>query len=57
MVDISKKIVTERVAVADLTIYDMCKSVDKEMIISDIKLLRENGGKGGNYVRKEKNNR
>lgn len=33
------------VSVALLTIYDMCKSVDKQMIISDIKLLKKLGGK------------
>lgn len=41
------------VAVAGLTIYDMCKSVDKTMIISDIKLIRKSGGKSGEYVRKK----
>ncbi|MDY6844719.1 MAG: cyclic pyranopterin monophosphate synthase MoaC [Thermodesulfobacteriota bacterium] len=33
------------VSVAALTIYDMCKSVDKGMIISDIKLVRKSGGR------------
>ena len=33
------------VSVALLTIYDMCKAVDKQMIISDIKLLEKSGGK------------
>lgn len=37
---------------AGLTIYDMCKAVDKEMVIGDIKLLRKTGGKSGEYVRK-----
>jgi cyclic pyranopterin phosphate synthase len=32
-----------------LTIYDMCKAVDKGMIISDIKLLEKTGGKSGTY--------
>ncbi|MEI7589943.1 MAG: cyclic pyranopterin monophosphate synthase MoaC [Deltaproteobacteria bacterium] len=41
------------VSVAGLTIYDMCKAVDKEMIISDIKLLSKKGGKSGTYLRKE----
>jgi len=42
------------VSVAALTIYDMCKSVDREMIISDIHLLEKSGGKSGTYVRKAK---
>ena len=37
------------VSVAALTIYDMCKSVDKRMIISDIHLLSKTGGKSGNF--------
>lgn len=34
-------------AVAALTIYDMCKPVDKEMVISDVRLLKKAGGKSG----------
>ncbi|MGD2185033.1 MAG: cyclic pyranopterin monophosphate synthase MoaC [Desulfobacterales bacterium] len=41
------------VAVAALTIYDMCKSYDKEMEISKIQLLEKSGGKSGTYVRKQ----
>lgn len=37
------------VNVAALTIYDMCKSVDKRMIISDIHLLNKSGGKSGDF--------
>lgn len=40
------------VSVAALTIYDMCKAVDKEMIISDIMLLEKSGGKSGTFIRK-----
>ncbi len=40
------------VSVAALTIYDMCKSYDKEMTISKIQLLKKSGGKGGTYIRK-----
>lgn len=40
------------VSVAALTVYDMCKSVDKEMVISDIRLLEKRGGKSGPYRRK-----
>ena len=40
------------VSVAALTIYDMCKSHDKEMRISNIQLLKKTGGKSGTYNRK-----
>lgn len=40
------------VSVAALTIYDMCKAVDKGMVISDIRLLKKTGGKSGAYIRK-----
>lgn len=36
-------------AVAALTIYDMCKSIDKSIVISDVKLLSKTGGKSGDY--------
>lgn len=39
-------------SVAALTIYDMCKSYDKEMVISDIYLLEKSGGKSGTFKRK-----
>ena len=39
------------VSVAALTIYDMCKSYDREMTISDIYLLEKSGGKSGTFVR------
>ncbi|BHH82960.1 cyclic pyranopterin monophosphate synthase MoaC [Desulforhopalus sp. 52FAK] len=39
------------VSVAGLTIYDMCKAVDKSMVIGDIRLLKKTGGKSGTYVR------
>ncbi len=39
------------VSVAALTIYDMCKAVDKDMIISDIMLQHKSGGKSGEYKR------
>ena len=41
------------VSIAALTIYDMCKAVDKDMIIEDIKLMKKSGGKSGEYIRKE----
>lgn len=37
------------VAVSALTIYDMCKAVDKGMVISNIRLLSKSGGKSGTY--------
>ncbi|MCH7905796.1 MAG: cyclic pyranopterin monophosphate synthase MoaC [Chloroflexi bacterium] len=38
------------VSVAALTIYDMCKAVDRGMRIGDVRLLRKSGGKSGDYV-------
>jgi len=38
-------------SVAALTIYDMCKSHDREMVIADVCLLEKSGGKSGHYVR------
>jgi cyclic pyranopterin phosphate synthase len=40
------------VTVAALTIYDMCKSYDRAMEISDIYLLEKSGGKSGHYMRR-----
>lgn len=34
-----------------LTVYDMCKYIDKSMIISEIKLTKKTGGKTGDYIR------
>lgn len=39
---------------AALTIYDMCKAVDREMVISDIMLLEKRGGKSGEFKRGKK---
>lgn len=41
------------VSVTCLTIYDMCKSIDKDMIIEDIKLIKKTGGKSGIYISKQ----
>lgn len=41
------------VSIAALTIYDMCKAVDKAMIINDIKLKYKSGGKSGVFERNE----
>ena len=39
------------VSVALLTIYDMCKAVDRGMVMTDVGLLEKHGGKSGSYVR------
>lgn len=39
------------VSIAALTIYDMCKAVDKGMEITDICLLKKSGGKSGDFIR------
>jgi len=41
------------VTVAGLTIYDMCKSADKSMSVTDILLLKKSGGKSGTFVRRK----
>ena len=41
------------VSTAALTVYDMCKAVQKDMIITDIRLLQKTGGIHGDYVREE----
>ncbi|SHE45750.1 cyclic pyranopterin phosphate synthase [Tissierella praeacuta DSM 18095] len=41
------------VSLACLTIYDMSKAIDKDMVIEDIRLIKKTGGKTGDYVRKE----
>lgn len=41
------------VSAASLTIYDMCKAVDREMVVSDIKLLKKTGGKSGTFEREK----
>lgn len=39
------------VSIAALTIYDMCKAVDKEMVIGEIRLLKKSGGRSGTFTR------
>ena len=41
------------VSTAALTVYDMCKAVQKDMVITDIRLLRKSGGVHGDFERKE----
>lgn len=36
-------------SVAALTVYDMCKSVDRGMVISDVRLIHKSGGKSGTF--------
>ncbi|MCI5503239.1 MAG: cyclic pyranopterin monophosphate synthase MoaC [Eubacterium sp.] len=38
------------VSVALLTIYDMCKAIDKTMVIENIKLCEKSGGKSGHFI-------
>jgi cyclic pyranopterin monophosphate synthase len=45
------------VAAAGLTIYDMCKAIDRGMVISDIHLVMKKGGKSGTYLTKSKEHR
>lgn len=40
-------------AVAGLTVYDMCKAVDRGMSVSGVRLLRKEGGRSGLWIRKE----
>jgi cyclic pyranopterin phosphate synthase len=41
------------VAAAALTVYDMCKAVDRSTVIGEICLIEKSGGRGGHYRRKE----
>jgi cyclic pyranopterin phosphate synthase len=41
------------VSVALLTIYDMCKALDRAMVIGNVRLLEKSGGKSGHYFRVE----
>ena len=41
------------VSIAALTVYDMCKSLDREMVITDIRLIEKQGGKSGGYKRED----
>lgn len=42
------------VSTAALTVYDMCKAVQKDMVITDIRLVSKTGGVHGDYLREEK---
>ena len=41
------------VSTAALTVYDMCKAVQKDMVIDDIRLIKKTGGVHGDYAREE----
>src|ERR1051325_2936316 len=41
------------VSVAGLTIYDMCKAVDREMSVTGVRLVTKSGGKSGTFIRNE----
>ena len=41
------------VSVAALAVYDMCKAVDKEMVIDNVRLMHKVGGKSGEFTRRE----
>jgi cyclic pyranopterin phosphate synthase len=39
------------VSIAALTVYDMCKAIDREMVIGEIRLEEKSGGRSGDYRR------
>ena len=41
------------VSACALTIYDMCKAIDRGMIIGDLKLMEKDGGKSGHFIRRD----
>jgi len=41
------------VSIAALTIYDMCKSVSKDISVTDVRLLAKSGGQSGDFIRSE----
>jgi cyclic pyranopterin phosphate synthase len=45
------------VSVAALTVYDMCKAVDRAMVIADVQLEEKRGGKTGTYLRRRSRSR
>ena len=44
-------------SVAALTVYDMCKAIDRSMVISETKLISKTGGKSGTYKLDDSNNK
>ena len=41
------------VSIAALTVYDMCKAVQRDMVITEIRLLSKSGGVHGDFIRDE----
>lgn len=41
------------VSAAALTVYDMCKAIQRDMVIDDIRLLRKSGGQSGDFIRED----
>jgi len=41
------------VSIAGLTVYDMCKAVDRGLVISEVRLVRKTGGKSGTFVEED----
>ena len=41
------------VSAAGLTVYDMCKAVDREMVIGQVRLVAKRGGKSGDFLRSD----
>ena len=41
------------VSIAALTVYDMCKAVQKDMVITDVRLVKKSGGVHGDYIRED----
>ena len=41
------------VSIAALTVYDMCKAVDRDMVIDSVRLIEKTGGTSGHYLREE----
>ena len=41
------------VSVAALTVYDMCKAVQRDIVIGDVRLLKKTGGASGEFIREE----
>ena len=41
------------VSAAALTVYDMCKAVQRDMVIDDIRLMKKTGGQNGDYTRED----
>ena len=45
-----ERLMNQRLSLALLTIYDMCKAVDRGMTITDVRVREKHGGKSGSFV-------